>query len=72
MEELLRSNNPVELSWATAVLAEAGIDALVLDQHASVMEGSVVAIERRLVVDPAEASRARWVLDAARRGLEGG
>ena len=70
MKELLRSNNPVELSWAAAVLAEAGIESQLLDQHASIMEGSLVAIERRLMVANEEATRALWVLEAARRALD--
>ena len=51
MKELFRSNDPVRLSWAEAVLAGAGIVALVLDEHTAALEGSISAIPRRLVVD---------------------
>ncbi|MFW5678858.1 MAG: DUF2007 domain-containing protein [Pseudomonadota bacterium] len=65
MTELLRSNDLVYLSWACATLAAHGIEALVLDQHTSAIEGSIGAIPRRLVVASEDASRARWVLETA-------
>lgn len=34
----------------TALLADAGIEAVLLDGHTSVLEGSAGAIQRRLVV----------------------
>ena len=51
MKELLRTNDIVRLSWLTALLADAGIEAMVLDSHTSVLEGSALAIPRRLAVD---------------------
>jgi Putative prokaryotic signal transducing protein len=50
MKELLRTNDLVRLSWAQAILADAGIKTLVLDQHTSIAEGSIGAIQRRLMV----------------------
>lgn len=50
MKELLRSNDLIRISWVEAVLREAGIEPLLLDVHASVLEGSAVAIPRRLMV----------------------
>jgi hypothetical protein len=50
MKELLRTNDLVRLSWAEAMLADAGIETLVLDQHTSIVEGSIGAIQRRLMV----------------------
>ena len=41
MEELVRTNDAVFLSWLTARLAGVNIDAVVLDTHTSVMEGSI-------------------------------
>ena len=69
MRELLRSNDWVHLSWARSILAAAGIDSLVLDEHVSGVEGSIGAIPRRLVVDAAVHERARRLLDEAERGL---
>jgi hypothetical protein len=48
-----------------ALLADAGIAALVLDLHASVMEGSVGAIQRRLAVAEEDEAKARRVLAQA-------
>lgn len=62
MKELLRTNNPVELSFLQALLADAGIESLVLDQHTSILEGSIGAIPRRLVVDDEDFAAARRVL----------
>ncbi|HYM72651.1 MAG TPA: DUF2007 domain-containing protein [Stellaceae bacterium] len=50
MKELLRTNNVVRLSWLQALLADAGIGSVVLDQHTSLVEGSIGAIPRRLMV----------------------
>lgn len=65
MKELFRSNDPVRLSWAEAILAGAGIEALILDGHTSVLEGSISAIPRRLMVDDADYGQARRLLDEA-------
>ncbi len=68
--ELLRTNDLVMLSWARALLEEAGIDTLVFDEQTSALEGSISAICRRLMVREDEAPRARWLLDRARREIE--
>jgi len=56
------SNDLVRISFLTALLADAGIEAVLLDGHASVMEGSAGAIPRRLVVAAADARAAQRVL----------
>ena len=68
MKELLRTNDVVRLSWVQALLADAGIACLVLDQHTSLVEGSIGAIQRRLMVDERDHRRARTVLAEAERG----
>jgi hypothetical protein len=50
MRELLRSNDLVRLSFVEALLADAGIECVVLDGFTAVMEGSIGALQRRLVV----------------------
>ncbi|MGY8960808.1 MAG: putative signal transducing protein, partial [Alphaproteobacteria bacterium] len=62
MKELLRISDPVRLSWLTALLSDADIDAIVLDGHTSVMEGSAVAIPRRLCVIDEDYNHALRVL----------
>ena len=66
MIELLRTNDPVLLSWIEALLADAGVRVVLLDAHTSVVEGSVVAIQRRLMVADEDAELARRVLEATR------
>ncbi|HEY1258881.1 MAG TPA: DUF2007 domain-containing protein [Stellaceae bacterium] len=65
MQELLRTNDPVHLSWAQAILAEAGIESLVLDQYTSLVEGSIGAIPRRLMVARRDHRRARALIATA-------
>ncbi len=65
MHIIANSNDPVRLSFLAALLADAGIASLLLDQHASVMEGSGGAIQRRLAVTDADAAQARRVLAEA-------
>jgi hypothetical protein len=62
MQELLRSNNLVRLSFLTALLADAGIEVILFDTHTSAAEGSISAIPRRLMVADDDFSRARRVL----------
>lgn len=63
MKELLRTNDPVLLSFATALLAEQRIEAVVLDSHTSILEGSIGAIPRRLMVADEDHGRARRALE---------
>jgi hypothetical protein len=70
MKELLRTNDPVRLSWAQAMLADAGIECLVLDQHMSIVEGSIGAIQRRLMVAEGDYRRARALVAATGDGAE--
>ncbi len=65
MRVVVTSNNPVRLSFLTVLLADAGIEAVVLDGHTSVLEGSAGAIPRRLVVPTEDYPRAcRLLRDA--------
>ncbi len=65
MKELLRTNDTVLLSYATALLRGDGIEAAVLDTHTSILEGSIAAIPRRLMVADTDYARARGLLDEA-------
>ena len=65
MRVLATSNDPVRLSFLTVLLADAGIAAVVLDAHASAIEGSIGAIPRRLMVAEEDEPRARRVLAEA-------
>ncbi len=50
MKELLRTNDPVELSLMRSLLDDAGIGYLSTDFHTSMMEGSIGAIQQRILV----------------------
>jgi hypothetical protein len=65
MKELLRTNDTVRLSFLQALLGDSGIDSIVLDHHTSLVEGSIGAIPRRLMVSERDYRRARAVLAAA-------
>lgn len=65
MKELLRTTDPVRLSWLTALLADAGIEVVVLDTHTSILEGSIGAIPRRLMVEEDDFAQACRVLREA-------
>ncbi len=65
MEEVLRTNDPVLLSFAQSVLKDAGIEALIFDTHTSAIEGTISAIQRRLMVIDDDAEEARKVLSEA-------
>jgi hypothetical protein len=62
MKEVLRTNDLVLLSYATHVLAEAGIEAVVFDAHMSAVEGSIGAFPRRLMVQDDEIAQALRML----------
>ena len=68
MKELFRSNEMVFLSWAEALLKSENVVMIVLDGHMSVMEGSVGAIPRRVMVADKDYDRARKALEAAGEG----
>jgi hypothetical protein len=68
MKELLRTNNAVFLSWVTALLRSEGLEPIVLDAHAAAMEGSISAIQRRVMVADEEHTRARRILEEAGEG----
>lgn len=68
MRELLRTNEPVFLSWAQALLRDEDIEPFVLDGHMSTLEGSAGAILRRVMVADADYDRAKQALEAAGEG----
>ncbi len=65
MIELLRTNDPVLLSFASSILGADVIPCHILDAHASAVDGSLGVLPRRLVVERAFAERARQLLREA-------
>lgn len=65
MRELVRTNDVVLVSAIEALLNGADIHHLVLDQNMSVLDGSIGAIPRRILVHDDDNRRARQLLTDA-------
>ena len=70
MRELVRTNNAVLISAVEALLNGADIPHVVLDQHMSVLEGSLGVLPRRVLVADDRAAEARKLLTDAGLGHE--
>ena len=70
MKELLRSTDIVHLSFLTALLRDGGIEAAILDNHMSVLEGSGNAIPRRLAVTVDDYDEALRILEDSGEQLD--
>ncbi len=62
MIELIRTNDAVLLSFVSTLLKEAGINHFVADTHMSIIEGSIGALSKRLLVDEDAKNEARQLL----------
>ena len=62
MRELLRTNDPTVIAFATAILEGEGIDVFQMDVHMSILEGSVGVLPRRLMVRDGDHFRAAAIL----------
>ncbi|WP_375407714.1 DUF2007 domain-containing protein [uncultured Methylobacterium sp.] len=62
MTELIRSNDIVLMGFAQSLLEVAEIPVLMADNHMSLMEGSIGAFPRRLLVPDDHAAQARRLL----------
>lgn len=65
MKEIVRTNNAVLITAIEALLTGAGIAHLVLDQHMSVLEGSIGVLQRRVLVPDEDMAAARRLLTEA-------
>ena len=70
MEELLRTNNAVTVSFAESLLSEQGIVHFVADQHMSIVDGSLGILPRRIMVDGEKLEQARRLMRDAGLGDE--
>lgn len=70
MEELMRTNNPVTLSFAQSLLTDDNIVHFVADQNMSVAEGSIGILSSRIMVDGDMLMKARRLLEDAGLGSE--
>ncbi len=65
MVELIKTSNPVRMSFLRAVLGDAGIATFVADTGAAALWGSI--IPTRLLVDEADLARAKRLIAEAER-----
>ena len=65
MRAVLKTNDPVLLNFAEALLKDAGIVAAVFDTHMSVMDGSLGILPRRLMVSDEDFERASSLLTSS-------
>ena len=70
MIELLRTNDPVVVSFVESLLRDAGIEFFVADQNMSIMEGSLGSLPRRVMIDEERVEVARRLLADAGVGGE--
>jgi len=66
MVEVLRSNDPVLLSFVTALFSDSDIEAIIFDTHTSILEGSIGAVPRRVMVIDEDAIQACRLLKEAK------
>ncbi len=64
MRAVLKTNDPVLLSFAQSLLTEADIESVVFDENASVMDGSLGILPRRLMVVDDDFERGAALLKA--------
>jgi hypothetical protein len=65
MRAIVISNDVVRLSFLMALLRDGGVESVLLDNHTSVVEGSIGAIPRRLMVREEDERRALRILHEA-------
>ncbi len=70
MEELVRTNDPVLISFLESLMRDAGIVCMVADQTMSILDGSIGAIPRRVLVDSDRIEEARGIVTDAGLGAE--
>lgn len=62
MRELIRTNDPTIIAFASALLEGEDIDCFQMDVHMSVLEGSIGILPRRLMVRDQDYFRAAGVM----------
>ena len=70
MKELVRANKPALLSFVQSLLRDAGIEFIFTDEHASIMDGSIGALPRRILVPDDNFDEARRIMREADIGDE--
>ena len=72
MIELIRTDDPVLLTWLQSRLDEEGIPSVVFDAYTSGLYGGALgAVGRRVMVDDDDLSRAQLILEEGHRLANG-
>jgi hypothetical protein len=72
MRAVLKTTDPVILSFATDLLSQQGIESVEFDTHASIVDGSMGFLPRRLMVRDEDYDRAGQLLrDAVPDAFDG-
>ena len=70
MIEIVRTNDPVILSFIEALMKDAGIACMIADQNMSIVEGSIGILARRVLVDADRVEQAKQIVRDAGIGAE--
>lgn len=70
MKELIRTNDPVVISFVESLMRDAGIAFFVADGNMSILEGSLGVLPRRVLVEDDRFDAARRILVDAGIGAE--
>lgn len=70
MRLLLRTTNGVVIDFALAVLRDRGLAPVVFDHHASLVDGSIGIVPRRIMIEEGDERAARRALEEAGLGHE--
>lgn len=62
MKELMRTNDPTLIAFATSLLQGEGIEFFEMDVHMSVLEGSIGVLPRRIMVRQEDHFQAEAIL----------
>jgi len=62
MHELVRTNDPVLLSFLESLMKEANIFCFIADQSMSILDGSIGMLPQRLMVDADDYYNARQIV----------
>lgn len=65
METILASTDTIRLSFLMALLRDAGLSPVLLDQNIAAVEGNIGMFPRRIAVASDEAAQARRILREA-------
>lgn len=70
MHELIRTNDPVTISFVESLMKDAEISCFVADRDMSILEGSLGLLPRRILIDDTKAAFARRIIRDAGLGDE--